>query len=61
MKFISFEGSTGIYGAVVFPGACRRYGHLLNGGRPCILKGVVTADFGALTLRVEWVGTPARQ
>ena len=69
MKFISFEDTTGIYETVLFPKVYDRYCHMLNKTRPYILKGKVEETFGAVNLRVDWLGfldwykvpTPKRQ
>jgi error-prone DNA polymerase len=56
MKFVSFEDTTGLYEAVLFPKVYNRYCHMLNDLRPYILKGKVEEDFGAITMTVEWIG-----
>ncbi|MFH0844851.1 MAG: DNA polymerase III subunit alpha [Pseudomonadota bacterium] len=56
MKFISFEDTTGIYETVFFPKAYHQFCHMLNAGRPYILKGRVEEDFGAITVTVDRVG-----
>jgi error-prone DNA polymerase len=56
MKFISFEDTTGIYETVLFPKVYDRYCHMLNKTRPYILKGKVEETFGAVNLRVDWLG-----
>jgi error-prone DNA polymerase len=69
MKFISFEDTTDIYETVLFPKVYDRYCHMLNKTRPYILKGKVEETFGAVNLRVDWIGfldrykppTPHRQ
>jgi error-prone DNA polymerase len=69
MKFISFEDTTDIYETVLFPKVYDRYCHMLNKTRPYILKGKVEETFGAVNLRVDWIGfldryktpTPNRQ
>ena len=53
MKFVSFEDTTGLYEAVLFPKVYDRYCHMLNRSRPYILKGKVEEDFTALTLTVH--------
>jgi DNA polymerase III alpha subunit len=45
MKFISFEDTTGLYEAVLFPTVCHRFCHLLSVSRPYILEGRVEEDF----------------
>jgi error-prone DNA polymerase len=56
MKFISFEDTTDIYETVLFPKVYDRYCHMLNKTRPYILKGKVEETFGAVNLRVDWIG-----
>jgi error-prone DNA polymerase len=56
MKFMTFEDLTGLYEAVFFPKAYRRYCHLLNAMRPYILKGVVEETVTAITITVNRVG-----
>ena len=56
MKFVSFEDPTGIYEAVFFPRAYRRFCHILNAAWPYLIKGRVQEEFGAVTLNVEWIG-----
>ena len=56
MKFISFEDTTGIYEAVLFPKIYNRTCHMLSALRPYILKGRVEEDFGSISLTVDWIG-----
>ncbi|MFC1532191.1 DNA polymerase III subunit alpha [Thermodesulfobacteriota bacterium] len=56
MKFISFEDTTGIYEAVLFPKVYNRYCHMLNASRPYIIKGRVEEDFGSINVNVSWIG-----
>ncbi|MBN1106200.1 MAG: DNA polymerase III subunit alpha, partial [Deltaproteobacteria bacterium] len=55
MKFVSFEDTTGIYEAVLFPRIYHKCCHMLNGMRPFLLKGKVEEDFGSLSLTVQRV------
>jgi error-prone DNA polymerase len=55
MKFISFEDTTGIYEAVLFPKVYHQFCHMLNGSRPYILKGKVEEDFSTITMTVHWI------
>jgi DNA polymerase III alpha subunit len=55
MKFVSFEDTTGIYEAVLFPKLYRQCCHMLNGMRPYLLKGKVEEDFGSLSLTVQQI------
>jgi len=55
MEFLTFEDETGMVEATFFPGAYRRYAHLLSSGRPYLLTGLVEEDFGAVTLTVDTV------
>jgi DNA polymerase III alpha subunit len=56
MKFISFEDTTGLYEAVLFPKVYHRFCHILGSSRPYILEGRVEEDFGSLSLTVNWLG-----
>jgi error-prone DNA polymerase len=56
MKFISFEDTTGLYEAVLFPPVYHRFCHLLSGSRPYVLEGQVEEDFGSITLTVDRLG-----
>ncbi len=55
MEFLTFEDETGMVETTFFPGAYRRYAHLLSSGRPYLLIGLVEADFGVITLTVDTV------
>jgi error-prone DNA polymerase len=55
MKFVSFEDTTGIYEAVLFPKVYNRFCHMLNEMRPYLLKGKVEQDFTAVTLTVHGI------
>lgn len=55
MKFVSFEDRTGMYEAVFFPGAYRRFCHMLNAERPYLIKGRVEEDLGAISVNVMWI------
>ncbi len=61
MKFVSFEDPTGVYEAVFFPKVYNRLCHMLDTGRPYILKGSVEEDFGAITLTVHSISTLGAQ
>ena len=52
MRFMTIEDRTGTVEAVIFPDAYRRYGHLLRGHGPYLLKGRVDDAHGAKTLTV---------
>ncbi len=55
MEFVSFEDTTALYDATIFPETYRRYGHLLSVNRPYILDGLIEEEFGALTLTVHTI------
>ncbi|MDH4183589.1 MAG: hypothetical protein OEV92_05160 [Nitrospinota bacterium] len=55
MKFLTLEDETGIYEAVLFPGAYRRCGQALRGGGPFVITGRVEDDGGYRTVTVEKV------
>lgn len=52
MEFATFEDETALYDATIFPEVYRRCCHLLSPDRPYILRGVVEASFGIVTLTV---------
>ena len=53
MEFISFEDTTAIYEATIFPETYRRFSHLLETSRAYILTGKVESDMGAVYLNVQ--------
>ncbi|MDJ0888569.1 MAG: DNA polymerase III subunit alpha [Desulfobacterales bacterium] len=55
MEFLTFEDETGIVETTFFPAVYHRFCHMLDGGRPYLLKGRVEQDWGAVTLTVDWV------
>ncbi len=55
MEFISFEDTTEIYEAVLFPKTYQKFCYMLSHSRPYILKGKVEEEFGAVTLNVSQV------
>jgi error-prone DNA polymerase len=55
MEFLSFEDTTALYDATIFPDAYRRFCHLLTSTRPFLLTGLVEEDYGVCTLTVERV------
>jgi DNA polymerase III alpha subunit len=55
MEFLSFEDTTALYDATIFPDAYRRFCHLLTSTRPFVLEGRVEEDYGVCTLTVEGV------
>jgi error-prone DNA polymerase len=55
MEFLSFEDTTALYDATIFPDAYRRFCHLLTSTRPFLLAGRVEEDYGVCTLTVERV------
>ena len=60
MEFATFEDLTGLYDATFFPETYRRFGHLLSGGKPYMMEGLVEEEFRTLTLTVTkvWVPSP---
>ena len=58
MEFATFEDLTGLYDATFFPETYRRFGHLLSGGKPYIVEGVVEEEFRTLTLTVKKLWVP---
>ncbi len=53
MEFATFEDLTGLYDATFFPETYRRFGHLLSGGKPYIIEGMVEEEFHTWTLTVH--------
>jgi len=53
MEFFSFEDTTAIYETTFFPEAYRRFCHLIDRDRPCLLQGLVEQDSSAVTLTVD--------
>ena len=53
MKFLSLEDLTAAYEAVLFPQAYDRFGGMVRGRGPYILRGKVARDAGALSLSVH--------
>jgi len=53
MKFLTFEDETGIVETVFFPKPYAQFCHMLDYGRPYLLKGVVDLNWGAVTLAVN--------
>ena len=61
MEFATFEDLTGLYDATFFPETYRRFGHLLSGGKPYMMEGLVKEEFCTLTLTVNkiWIPSPS--
>ncbi|MEJ2040684.1 MAG: hypothetical protein P8X55_17405 [Desulfosarcinaceae bacterium] len=53
MEFLTFEDETGIVETTFFPKAYDRFCHLIDHGRPYLLKGKVEQNWGAATLTVD--------
>lgn len=53
MEFVTFEDTTALYDATLFPSAYRHFAHLLSTNRPYILEGLIEEDFNAVTLTVH--------
>ncbi len=53
MEFTTFEDLTGLYDATLFPKIFQKYGHLLTGGKPYFVEGLVEEDLGEYTLTVK--------
>ncbi len=53
MEFAVFEDLTGLYDATFFPKVFQQYGHLLTGGKPYLVEGLVEEDLGECTLTVK--------
>jgi DNA polymerase-3 subunit alpha/error-prone DNA polymerase len=55
MEFLTFEDDSGIVETTFFPDAYERFCHLIDHGRPYLLRGRVEENWGALTLTVSHV------
>jgi len=55
MEFLTFEDETGIVETTFFPGAYRRFCHMIERNRPYLLHGKVESNWGAATLSVDRV------
>ncbi len=53
MEFVTFEDTTALYDTTLFPGAYRRFAHLLSINRPYILEGVIEEDFDTVTMTIH--------
>ena len=53
MEFATFEDTTALYDATLFPDVYRRCCHLLSDDHPFILRGLVEEQFGVATLTVH--------
>ena len=53
MEFATFEDTTALYDATLFPDVYRRCCHLLSGDCPYVLHGLVEEQFGVVTLTVH--------
>jgi len=52
MEFLTFEDDTGLMETTFFPKTYHRYCHMIDSGRPYLLKGKVEQDWGVCTLNV---------
>ena len=52
MRFLTIEDRSGTVEAVLFPDVYRRFGHLIRGYGPYLLRGRVEDAHGAITLTV---------
>ena len=55
MRFLSIEDRTGVVEGVMFPDVYRKFGHLLKGYGPYLLRGKVEDTHGATTLTVGYL------
>ena len=53
MQFVSFEDETDIFETVLFPDVYEKYALLLEEHRPYIIEGIVTSEFGVVTVEVK--------
>jgi len=59
MTFATFEDLTGLYDTTLFPETYRRFGHLLSGGKPYVLEGLVEEEFHTMTLTIRKAWIPS--
>ena len=55
MEFLTFEDDTGLFETTFFPQAYARFCHQMERGRPYLLDGTVSENWGAVTLTVAKV------
>jgi DNA polymerase-3 subunit alpha/error-prone DNA polymerase len=60
MEFLTFEDETGTVEATFFPDTYRRFSHMIDHGRPYLLRGRVEENWGAVTLTVHRVASLGR-
>jgi len=53
MEFTVFEDLTSLYDVTFFPATFQKYGHLLTGGKPYVVDGLVEEDLGECTLTAK--------
>jgi error-prone DNA polymerase len=53
MEFVTFEDTTGLFDATVFPDAYRQYCHLLEAGQGYVIRGLVEESFSTCTVTVD--------
>jgi error-prone DNA polymerase len=53
MEFATFEDTTALYDATIFPDAYRRFCHLLVPERPYILRGLIEEHFSTVTITIN--------
>jgi DNA polymerase III alpha subunit len=53
MVFITFEDTHGLYETVMFPREYRRFAPLITSAGPFLMAGLVTEDYGALTVTLK--------
>lgn len=53
MEFVTFEDTTGLIEAILFPEAYKRFSHILSYTRPYRLRGVIDEQYSVITMNVE--------
>jgi DNA polymerase III alpha subunit len=53
MRFLTLEDETGMVEVTVFPGAYRRWGHVLRDPGPYLVEGKVESDHGAVSITAD--------
>ncbi|MBD3377397.1 DNA polymerase III subunit alpha [candidate division KSB1 bacterium] len=63
MEFVSFEDTTDIYEAILFPKIFNKFVHMMSRTRPYLLQGKIDSNHGAPCLQVDFISflTPDRE
>ena len=55
---MTFEDLAWLYDTTFFPETDRRFGHLVSGGKPYLMEGLVEEEFCTVTLTVNKLWVP---